>query len=239
MVMPEILKDEHLLESQENEFIEYMLCNSHVILTNKGSLEFVYGSILGVGDNNKDKPITLPRFMLFEFRKANPISGESHKWKLGSFESFADLEEHITFNIDFESNRVAALIDGVLVGFEMKDTICSPWQFGLRPTWTTDVLKLEITMKGEKIEETYNCKNAVEMRIIQLTREKAEEIDVYSIPDDERLYFRVLGELFKSVEQETDGLMALLDRRETHVVWLPKDYEEGPNWAIPCDEPEF
>lgn len=245
VVMPEILKDEHLLELQEDALIEYMLDYSSVVLNDKGNLELLYGNRLGIGSENKDKLITIPRFLIFEFRKANPISGESHKWRLASFENFKYLEEHLTFNIDFENNRVAVLIDGELVGFDLKDTICSSWQFALRPTWSTDILRLQITMNGEKIEETYNCKNAVEMRIIQLTREKADEIDVYSIPDQERLYFRVLGEIFKSVEKETDELMSLIDRREAHLVWVDKDYKAGPYWSIPSDdentyeEPEF
>lgn len=236
VVIPAVLKDEHLFESQEDSLIEFMLDNSRVILDSKGHLEMLYGNTLGVGTENKDKPIDIPRFMIFEFRKANPLSGESHKWRLGSFESFKDLEEHLTFNIDHENNRIAVLVDGNLVGFDMKDTICSAWQFGLRPSWSIDVLKLKINMNSEVVYETYNCRNAVEMRIIQLTREKADEIDVYSIPDQERLYFRVLGEIFKSVEKEPDELMALIDRREAHLVWVDKDFEVGPNWTIPSDD---
>ncbi len=239
VVMPVVLQEEHLLESQENSLIEYMLDNSSIVLNDKGSLEMLYGNRLGVGTENKDKSIDIPRFLIFEFRKANPISGESHRWRLGSFESFKGLEEHLTFNIDHENNRVAVLIDGELTGFKMLDTICSSWQFGFRPTWAIDVLKLKITMNNEVVYETYNCRNAVEMRIIQLIRDGAEDIIVFSIPDNKRMYFKVQGEVFKSVEKETDELMALIDRRELHTVWLPDDYEDGPNWHLPNDESDF
>ena len=242
MMVPEVLKEEHLLEEQQNSLVEFMLDNSHVIYE-KGKLSLLYGNTLGVGIDNKDKPITLPRFMIFEFRKANPITGASHKWRLTSFDTFMEMENHLAINVDYENNRVAVVMGNEIVKFEMTPTyLASSWQIVNFPVWEENYYKLEVKQKGEVIEEFCNCKNAVELRILQLIRDGAEDIKVYCIPDDKRLYYRVLGELFSSVE---DAPLKPQTATEARILWITKE-EEDTGWidisdddSCYWDEPEF
>jgi hypothetical protein len=66
----EATKSEGLIRSEIHELTEYILNNSVLELTTE-RLHLTEGNSLGIGKSNKDRKITVPRFMSFNFNKKN------------------------------------------------------------------------------------------------------------------------------------------------------------------------
>ena len=229
------LEQEHLLQNQLESLVEHILDHSSIIYTEDGSLTLMYGNSLGIGNSNKDRLITLPKYTIFEFKKANHLTGTSHKWRLYTVPTFSELEQQIMYNAD---ESAIVMIDGEIVGFKVEKEDANGNSFfvsGYHTIWGLDVYRLTYSMDSEQIEETLECKKKMEFRILQLLKDGATGIIAYNILDDIRLPFAVSsGIVYTSVENTKTANIPSLVSQEPRIYWEVQVDEEddAPDWPI-------
>jgi hypothetical protein len=189
------------------------------------------GNYAGIGENNKEKKLTIPRFVTFAFGKLDIFSvleSKTRTWKISSYSSFDELEDSLKYQS--ADRKMIVLVDGEVLDYTV-DSQCERDSFGdwMRSvSWQADIFKVFYTEEGIEKEEKFCDRFVLEKYIKDIVRKGAKEIKVFNIIEDKGLGFSVTGTLYN-----TDDM----DDTNTWLIWskhdpddLVEDEEEVEEW---------
>lgn len=192
----ESLKPEYLTKSELHETTEYILNNSVLELTAE-RVCLTEGNYIGIGENNKDRVITLPRFLTFEFSKRSAFdffnSNKGRTWKLRSHNTFEELESYLQCKLNSEP---VVFIDGELIEYRL--TYAVGW--GYEVEWISCDAVYIVTYLSDDTEEKeiFKSKYKLQKKLIELVNQNAQQVQAYNVIAGISTPFEVQGVLYDS-----------------------------------------
>jgi len=228
-----ILKEQFSRFGEANNLVEYILDNSTLSVSHNDDVNLKSGNTFGIGDDNKDRELQLPKYCVFSFARAKLADFQSswvhtetmtHSWRLKSMPDFQKVEEYLRSNSD-DNTGIVVLVDAVPMNFTLSkgENSCGdiwvPVPIGIQ--WEKPVYKLSYKKNGGVYEEVFNSKCALGSRMLQLISSEAERIRAFSLIDDNKhLGFRASGYIYQS------GGKSEITDRNTCIIWDNPHYEE-------------
>lgn len=200
----EILKEEGMTRSELHAVTNWVLNNAAVSKFSADDIYITDGSYIGVGENNKDRTLTLPRFMTYEFGKLDFftfIENNKRNFKLKSYRSFEELE---TFLI-YATTKVVVIIDGEIVEYERVGHNNWGWEV----VWGKDTYIITYILNDYDEKEICKSKVQLKNRILWLIEEGAADIVAYNIVEGKSLEF-VINRTIYSTKPSADDEPGLL-----------------------------
>lgn len=197
----EATRDEGLIRTELHELTEYILNNSVLELSSE-RLHLTEGNSLGIGENNKDKKVILPRFLSFNFSKKNIFqllnNNSSRTWQIRTYYDFNELESTLIYNID---NKLVVIIDGEITDYELK----SGQQWGWEVIWDCDAYIVTYFLDNIEEREVFKSRIQVKNRLLELTEQGADEIVAYNIIEGKSMDFVINQTLYSTRPSEDDA----------------------------------
>lgn len=228
-LVDEVLKEEGALRSEKQALVEHILNNSTLELT-ADSIELKRGNYLGIGEENKDRILTIPRFMVFTFGVLDifdTLRAKERTWQLKSLYSFKELEDAVRYQ-SVNKSKVIAILDGEILDYEVKKSSVADafGGFGSEVVWETYVYKLTYLLQDQEIEEKFQNRESLETWIKHIVREGAEEIEVYHLIEDYKMSFTVTQVAYNTENKEDTGSWLLWQQRVNQDIDDEEDEEE-------------
>lgn len=246
--LSQCLREEHLLPTELNELTDHILDTSCLSIdnppgSNETKIHLRQYNSFGIGEENKDKSLNCPSFLIFELGRAQVLEtffniqqyphSVNRTWSLLSYPNFAEVDYHLSHNMLSEGTRMAVLMDGKPLDYKAMDNVADAdrWSEQRVIHWDFDVFKLTFVCSGEEITETYSCKKLLELRILQLVKEKATEIQVTNLIDKKLEHFTVSGEVYCSKPKDRQKEFSMLVGRP-HLSWIldMEDTDDEEDW---------
>lgn len=223
MCNKEILKNEGMTRSELHDITNWVLNNAAIYDFTTDVVSITQGNSLGVGEENKDRPVKIPRFMIYELGSINAfdfINNRKDKkhFNLQSLKTFENLEDYLRHH---RTGDIVVIIDGEIVDFERVTT--SAWYTEIVWDIDTHIVTYELEDKEEK--EVLRSKKQLENRILELVEKFAVEIQAYDLVQGERLDFQVSDIVYRTIDDNKDklGIMWVRD--------VDSDFEEDDDWG--------
>lgn len=218
MCLKEKLKSDGMTRTEIKELTDYVLDNSSLRLTDT-DIEIIEGNKFGVGEDNKDRIFTVPRFIAFKYSKTDAakyfLNNECKKWYLYTFSSFDRLIDALTFNVNNKDTLI--LIDGEIIGYDVRPRDA----FGYDVYFDKAIYSLTYVLEDRVQQEFFESNKELIDKIMVLVGQEAENIKVYDLITQEFKYFEVSKNIYTNREKED----------------IPKDFEElGIIWVLEKDE---
>jgi hypothetical protein len=198
----EVTKEEGLLRSEIHTLVEHILNNSVLELTTE-RLHLTEGNFFGVGENNKDRRLTVPRFISFSFKKQSlfdMLNKQGRTWELRTYSDFDDLERALTCELD---EQLIAIVDGEIVEYQKVGHNTWGWEI----IWGCDAYIVTYVSEDMEQKEILRSKLQLQNRILQLVAEEAEGIQAYNLLSGEKIDFLVRKDIYTTKLTKTaDGL---------------------------------
>jgi len=231
VLVDEVLKDEGALRSEKQALVEHILNNSTLSLTSD-SIELNRGNYLGVGEENKDRMLIIPRFCVFTFGILDifdSLKGKERAWHLKSLYSFKELEDAVRYK-SVNKNIVVAIVDGEILDYEIKKSNIADafGGFGSVVVWETYVYRLNYLLQDQEIEEKFQNLESLEQWIKHIVRQGAEEIEVYHLIEDYKMDFTVTQVAYNTNNQHDEGSWLLWQQRVSGTI--EDDDEDEEDW---------
>lgn len=223
-VVKEATKEEGLIRSEIHELTEYILNNSVLEFTSD-RLHLTEGNSMGIGESNKDKKITIPRFLTFNFNKKNIFqllnSSSSRTWVLKTFQALEDIEGELIYN---SNSKLVAVIDGEIVNYTVK----YEKNWGYEVLWDCDVYIVTYVLDDKEEKEVLRSKKQLEERVLELVEKGATEIVAYDIVEGESLDFEVSKTVYTTRPERLsdNGDLGLMWLRENEGFFEEEDEDE-------------
>lgn len=229
-LVDEVLKEEGALRSEKRDLVEYILNNSILELT-ADALELKRGNYMGIGNENKDKTLTIPRFMVFTFGVLDifdTLRAKERTWQLKSLYSFKELEDAVRYQ-SVNKSKVIAILDGEILDYEVKksSTADAFGGFGSVVIWETYVYKLTYLLQDQEVEEKFQSKESLEDWVKFIVRQGAEEIKVKHLIEDYDMSFTVTQVAYNTENKEDTGSWLLWQQRVNQDI---DDEEDEEDW---------
>jgi hypothetical protein len=77
ITVTQALQKEHLLKSEVDELVEYILDNSTLTVSPDDNIDLHEGNSFGIGDSNKDRELQLQKYYVFSFTKTRLVDFHS------------------------------------------------------------------------------------------------------------------------------------------------------------------
>lgn len=230
-LVDKVLSEEGALRSEKQALVEHILNNSILELT-ADALELKRGNYMGIGEENKDRMLNLPKFMFFSFGYMDifdTLKGRERSWMLKSVYSFKELEDVIRYQ-NVTRNEVIALVDGEIIDYEVRkaDLPDAFGGFGNIVVWETYVYRINYLLNDQEIEEKFQSKESLETWIKHIVREGAEEIKVRHLIEDYDMSFTVTQVAYNTDNSEDMGSWLLWQQRTSDTI--EDDDEDEEEW---------
>lgn len=190
------LKQDGLTRTEIHELTDYILDHSSIDLSAK-KICLTEGNYFGIGEHNKDRVFNLPRFVTFEFMKASAFdiinNNKGKTWRLKSHDTFEDLENYLTYSMH---DKPVVFVDGTITEYELMGT--KNWGYEVNWIGCDAVFIITYVFNDKDEKELLNSRVKLQLKLIELVEEGAEEIQAYNIFAGESLQFKVQGTLYNS-----------------------------------------
>ena len=233
VAVAQALQQEHLLKSEQEELVEYIMDNSTLAVSSNDEIDLYQGNCFGIGDTNKDRELQTPRYCVFSFTRSRLADFHSswvqavslmRCWRLVSMPDFQRVENYIRSNYDKDTYIAVLVAEEPLSFTVLKDAdttgdiwvpVCSDIH------WVKPIFKLNFKQESAVYEEKFNSKGVLESRILQLIAGNAECVRALSIMDcNKHLGFRVAGNVCQS------GGKPETSDRNVYILWDNPQYED-------------
>ncbi len=231
------IQTEFLTENEIGKFSDFILNNSTLAITNT-NLQLQSGSTFGVGENNKDRELELPKYLTFFITNYDNQNQSNTKllaglpqrdWQLCSYDNLFDLEQELrTAELrcceGLKEGNLVVLVDGKAEAWKVVEV---QTVLGLiQPYIVWDAIKpytiSYTTATGASESEQYNSKKPLDERVITLLNQGAEGLQVRNRYDNEHLHFTVTKTEYNSQKPGGNG--------DKEITW------SHPYWDDECDE---
>ena len=234
------LQQEHLLKSEQDELVEYIMDNSTIAVSPNDEIDLYEGNCFGIGDTNKDRELQTPKYCVFSFTRSRVVYFHSRWvqavslmrcWRLLSMPDFQRVENYIRSNYD-DSTYIAVLVDAEPLNFVVSkdaDTDGDIWTLVCSNIhWSKPTYKLSYKKDSRVYDESFSSRSSLESRILQLIAENADCIRAFSIVDNNKhIGFRVSGNVYQS------GGKPEINDSTVCILWDNPQYEESADgWNI-------
>lgn len=210
MCLKEKLKNDGMTRTELHELTDYVLDNSTLELS-ADNLELYEGNMFGVGNENKDKPLTIPRFLAFTYSRATAfkffLRDKKKSWSLDTFSSFDNLPSSLIF----QGEDVILLIDGEIVGYKVKngeDVYMNDVVFD------KDIYSISCVLEDEEHEEFLRSKRDLETRVIELVEQKAKSLNIENLITGEDKFFEIRKNVYTNRMSKPEDFDAL------DIIWV-------------------
>ena len=213
------LKRDGLTRTELHELTDYILDNSSLDLSAE-KVCLTEGNYFGIGEHNKDRVFTLPRFITFEFIRPHAFDiinyDKSKTWRLRSHETFEELENFLTYS---KQDQPVVFIDGNHTEYNLEGT--ESWGYEVKWIDCDAVYIATYVFNNKEEKELLKSKLQLQVKLIELVEQGAEGIQAYNVIQGENMPFKVQGILYNS-NQFDDG--------QKWLVWATKNEDE-------CEDP--
>jgi len=227
MCLKEKLKEEGLTRTELHDLTDYILNNSTMGLTAE-NIELCEGNRFGVGDENKDKTLTIPRFLGFNYSKTNAYDffsdNKKKSWRLHTYMSFDNLMSALSFQ---GVDGTIIIIDGEIIDYNRKMADNQDY-IGYDVIFDTNIYKVSCFLEDKEYEEYFRSKKQLESRVIELVEKKADEISILNKITNEYMYF----EINKNIYTNRDIISKSEDFNQMGLMWVRDvDDEDDEDWG--------
>jgi hypothetical protein len=210
------LKQEALTKTEIHELTDYILDNSILELSAE-KISLVEGNYFGIGEYNKDRTFTLPRFITFELTRPSAFDmlnlNKSKTWKLRSHDTFEELENYLTYLLN---SKPVVFIDGSQTDYELVGK--EAWGYEVKWIGCKAAYVVTFVANGINEKEIINSKIQLQRRLIELVGQNAEDIQAYNVVQGNNLPFEVQGRLYSSDKAQD---------KEPCLIWCTNTNEEN------------
>lgn len=218
-------KEDFVLKSELEKLTNHILDNSSLQMT-KDSIYLEDGNNLGVGNENKDKVLKLPKLLLFRLEKRDiedVVSARSLRWCLTEFNTLESLEMSLEGYARSELKPVV-LMSSEIIRYEFDKTNKSNDGFieihGAKIKWEQEMYAASYESANITTEDKFRSRKDLEKHIIFLVEEGMESIKVESIMEKKELGFCITGTIYDTNHTE-----------EENRVWFNwQEQEESEYW---------
>jgi len=190
------LKQEALTKTEIHGLTDYILNNSILELSAE-KISLAEGNYFGIGEYNKDRTFTLPRFITFELTRPSAFDilnfNKSKTWKLRSHDTFEELETYLTYLLH---GKPVVFIDGSQTEYELAGK--EAWGYEVKWIGCDAVYAVTFVANGINEKEIINSKIQLQRRLIELVEQNAQDIQAYNVVQGNNLPFEVQGKLYSS-----------------------------------------
>jgi hypothetical protein len=233
-------QQEHLIRSEIDELVEHILNNSTISVSPDDNIDLKEGNFFGIGEENKDRELEVQKYYVFSFTRTRIVDFHSiyvqavnmtRSWRLVSMPDFQRIEDYIRSNFD-DNTYISVLEDAEPLNFTVirntgvADDIWTPRCKDVQ--WEKPAYKLSYKQNGRGQDETFNSKDALENRMLQLISNDTEKLRVFDIIDgNKHLGFRVAGNVYQS------GGKPEITERNVSILWnSPNSWEWENEWCV-------
>lgn len=199
------LKQEYISPQEQEKITKFILDNS-TLSVSKTLLSVESASLLGIGKEIAEKQIPDYRFIIFFWGDLDPdVQPEAglpaREWFILSHRNLEQLERMLIArdyddnDNDFLKGEMIVLINYSLQEYKIESEPLVEGESGLAREYVewVDLEPYQINYKidTENITETYSSQYQVELRVLQLLRDKAQGINVIETLTSRELHFSV------------------------------------------------
>lgn len=221
------LKQEYLSPQEQAKIVNFIVDNSTLSVT-QTLLAVESASLLGIGNDIASKPIPNYKFITFFWGDLDPdVQPEAglpaREWFILSHRNLEQLERMLIVRAyddkdsDFLKGEMVVLINGVLQEYKVESEPLGKGEVGLVREYIEWVgiepYQITYAMGSDDLIETYKSQYQVELRVLQLLRDKARGIHVIETLTDRELHF--------SVSQNVYDTRPLAGDADLQIMWHP------------------